>query len=69
MPPSSTAPFRALTIETLIGLLACTGLRPLEATNLTCADVRLAEAALMVRDSKWGVSRIVPLHPTAVAVV
>jgi integrase len=41
----------------------------MEATNLTCADVQLAEAALLVRDSKWGVSRIVPLHPTAVAVL
>jgi integrase len=60
-------PFRALTMETLIGLLSCTGLRPMEATNLTCADVQLAEAVLLVRDSKWGVSRMVPLHPTAVA--
>lgn len=60
-------PFRALTTETLIGLLACTGLRPPEACDLCLSDLDLAEATLTVRDSKNGASRLVPLHHSAVA--
>ena len=52
---------------TLFGLLACTGLRIAEALALTCADVDLTGAMLTVRAGKRGRTRLVPLHPSAVA--
>jgi len=53
--------------RTLFGLLACTGLRISEALALQCADVDLSSAVLTVQAGKGGRSRLVPLHPTAVA--
>jgi len=58
---------KAATYETLIGLLACTGLRFGEAAGLERDDVRLAESSLLVRFAKNGRSRQVPLHATTVA--
>jgi integrase len=52
---------------TLFGLLACTGLRVSEALALTCADVGLSDGVLTVRAGKRGRTRLVPLHPSAVA--
>lgn len=49
---------------TLLGLIACTGLRISEALALTCADVDLAEGVLTVRAGKRGRTRLVPLHPS-----
>ena len=60
-------PLRAASMATLIGLLAATGLRPGEARRLDRDDVDLARGLLMVRNSKFGKTRIVPLHPTTVA--
>jgi integrase len=59
-------PFRAQTYRTLIGLLASTGMRVGEAIDLDQTDVDWREGILTVRDSKFGKSREVPLHPTAV---
>jgi integrase len=53
---------RAATFETLIGLLACTGLRIGEAIRLDRDDVDLEGQALIVRDSKFGKSREVLVH-------
>ena len=53
---------RAATFETLIGLLACTGLRIGEAIRLDRDDVDLEGRVLTVRDSKFGKSREVLLH-------
>lgn len=50
---------------TLFGLIACTGLRISEALALTCADVDLADGILTVRAGKRGLTRLVPLHPSA----
>ena len=59
---------RALTMRTLIGLLAATGLRPGEAARLERDDVALEAQLLTIRESKYGKSRLVPIHPsTAVA--
>ena len=58
-------PLRALSMWTLIGLLACSGLRPGEAVALVPADVDLRQDVITVRDSKWGSSRLVPLHASA----
>jgi integrase len=52
---------RAITFETLIGLLAATGLRPGEALRLDVGDVDLVGGVLTVRESKFGKSRLVPL--------
>lgn len=55
---------KALTLTTLIGLLAATGLRPGEAAALEQCDVNLDARLLTVRKSKFGKSRIVPIHPS-----
>ena len=59
-------PFRAATFQTLIGLLACTGLRIGEALRLDRDDFDLADGVLTVRDSKFGKSSEVLLHPSTV---
>jgi len=55
------------TWQTLIGLLACTGLRISEAMHLRPSDVDWKSALLIIRESKNGKTRLVPLHATAVA--
>jgi integrase len=57
-------PFRALTYATLLGLLAATGMRVGEAIALDREDVDWEEATLTVRNTKFGKSREVALHPT-----
>jgi len=49
---------------TLYGLLSVTGLRIGEALRLNVRDVDLEQAVLTIRDSKFGKSRLVPLHPS-----
>ena len=58
---------RAATWRTLIGLLAVTGMRQGEACRLGRDDADLDAGTLVIRDSKFGKSRLVFLHPTAVA--
>lgn len=60
--PSATG-LRPATYATLLGLLAVTGLRISEALALNRADVDGAEAVLTVRRTKFGKSRLVPVHP------
>ncbi len=60
-------PLRAATFETLIGLMAATGLRTGEAMNLDLDDVDLDDGVLIVRRSKLSKSRLIPLHPTTTA--
>lgn len=55
------------TYKTLIGLLACSGLRISEALSLEVADVDLQKGVLTVRESKYRRTRLVPLHATTVA--
>ena len=57
---------RPHTFEVLFSLLVSTGLRISEALHLEDRDVDLDNAVLTVRDGKFGKSRLVPLHPTAV---
>jgi integrase/recombinase XerD len=49
---------------TLYGLLSVTGLRIGEALRLNLVDVDLDQGILTIRDSKFGKSRLVPLHPS-----
>ncbi|GCB06827.1 tyrosine-type recombinase/integrase [Ralstonia sp. SET104] len=57
---------RANAYVTVLGLLASSGLRISEALHLEVSDVRLHDAVphLIVRETKFKKSRIVPLHPT-----
>ncbi|MEO7335821.1 MAG: tyrosine-type recombinase/integrase [Caldimonas sp.] len=57
---------RPAVMETLFGLVACTGLRISEALGLLDADVDLRAGVLTIRQSKFGKTRLVPLHQSAV---
>jgi integrase len=54
----------AATHRTLIGLLAVTGMRVGEALKLDDTDIDWAEGVLLVRESKFGKSRLVPVAPS-----
>ena len=54
-------PMPAATHETLIGLLAATGLRVGEAIRLDRADLDWDDAVLTIRESKFGKTRMVPV--------
>lgn len=56
---------RAQTYATLFGLLAAAGLRLSEALALDRDDVDLCAGVLLVRRSKFGKSRFVPIHESA----
>ena len=56
---------RSRTYATLIALLSATGLRISEALKLTVADV--TRDGLLIRETKFRKTRLVPLHDTAVA--
>jgi integrase len=60
--------FRAVTVSTVIGLLASTGIRIGEALRLTMDDVRLDATPphLYIHETKFGKSRNVVLHPSTV---
>lgn len=58
----SRPPLRADTYETLIGLLASSGMRVGEVIRLDRPDVDWSEGVLLIRDSKFGKSRQVPVH-------
>jgi integrase len=60
---------RRATYQTLIGLLAVTGMRVGEAIRLDRDDVDLAHGVLTVRDTKFGKSRELPVHPSTVTAV
>jgi len=57
---------RADTYQTVIGLVAVTGMRAGEAVRLDRDDVDLEQGVLTIRNSKHGKSRQVPVHPSSV---
>jgi integrase len=57
---------RADTYQTLIGLIAVTGMRVGESVGLDRDDVDLEQGLLTIRNSKFGKSRQLPLHPSTV---
>jgi len=59
----SSHPFRRQTYRTLFALLACTGLRVSEAIRLCLEDI--IPDGMLIRNSKFRKSRLVPLHQTA----
>ncbi|MCO4239830.1 tyrosine-type recombinase/integrase [Pseudarthrobacter raffinosi] len=56
-------PARGLTVSTVIGLMAATGMRIGEALALNLEDVDLAADVITVT-GKYGKERLVPLHPS-----
>jgi integrase len=58
-----TYPLRRDVYTTLFGLIAATGLRVSEALDLRFDDL-LPNDVLLIRRTKFGKSRLVPLHPT-----
>lgn len=60
---SGSPTLRRDTYSTLFSLLACTGLRVSEAVRLRYADI--TPDGLVIRQSKFRKSRLVPLHATA----
>jgi len=58
---------RADTYQTVIALLAVTGMRVGEAVRLDQDDLDFEQGLLTVRNSKYGKSRQLPLHPTTLA--
>ncbi|MEW6476578.1 MAG: tyrosine-type recombinase/integrase [Actinomycetota bacterium] len=63
------SPLRVATYQTLIGLLACTGIRVGEAIRLDRDDFDPGGGLLTVRFGKFGKTRELPLHRTAVAAI
>jgi integrase/recombinase XerD len=57
---------RADTYQTLIALIAVTGIRVGESVRLDLTDVDLDQGILTIRNTKFGKSRQNPLHPTTV---
>lgn len=57
------------TYHCLFGLLAVTGLRIREALNLRSTDVDWSDGILTIRDSKFGKSRLIPLHASSLKVL
>lgn len=62
----STYTLRPWTYHCLFGLLAVSGMRVSEARNLLRQDIDWNEGLLTVRKTKFGKSRLVPLHPSTV---
>jgi integrase/recombinase XerD len=58
---------RGRTYATLFGLLVVTGLRSSEVVALDNADLDRREATLLIRRTKFGKSRCVPLHTSTMA--
>jgi integrase len=59
-------PLRAATFQTMIGLLAATGMRVGEVIALDRGDIDWADGVVTVRNAKFGKAREVPVDPTTV---
>lgn len=59
---SSRDSLRPFTYSTLLGLLACTGLRISEAISLDRVDFNSTTGVLTIRRTKFAKSRLIPLH-------
>ncbi len=67
LPDGTRAPQRGVTYATIFALLAGLGLRIGEVSRLQCGDVDLQREVLLVRNSKFGKSRLVPFGPRLAA--
>ena len=62
-------PERARFLTPLVGLIASTGMRSGEALGLDRGDVDLAQGILHIRRTKFRKDRLVPVHPSTLAVL
>lgn len=62
-------PIRAAGLETLLGLLATSGMRIGEAVGLQRDDVDLAAGVITIRHAKFDRTRLVPLHDSVTKVL
>jgi integrase/recombinase XerD len=60
-------PITRLGRYTIYGLLSVTGMRVSEAINLNVDDVDLDQGVITIRNTKFGKSRLVPVHATTCA--
>ncbi|MFB8343118.1 tyrosine-type recombinase/integrase, partial [Brucella cytisi] len=67
LPPAGA--LRRWTYNCLFGLIAVTGLRHSEALGMLRTDVDLDQGILTIRETKFGKSRLVPLHDTTITVL
>lgn len=67
LPDRSRAPHRARTYETIFALLYGLGLRVGEAVRLKLGDVDFHRDTLLIRETKFSKSRLVPLGPRLAA--
>ena len=63
------SPLRAATYETLFGLLATTGMRVGEAIRLDQTDLDYESGVILIRESKFGKSRLVPVDASTVEIL
>ena len=66
---SSKNAIRGVTLHAMVGLAASTGLRIGEVVGLDKQDVNLQTGTLLIRQSKFGKDRYVPLHSTTLEVM
>lgn len=66
---SPTDSLRPWTYHCLLGLLAATGMRLGEAVNLQLQDADWAQGLLTIRNTKFGKSRLIPLHESTKTVL
>lgn len=57
---------RAATFRTLIGLLAVTGMRAGEVIRVELADLDIEAGTLTIRSTKFGKTRLLPLHSSTI---
>ena len=61
---STPKDLRPHTYSALFGLIAVTGMRMSESIRLKCEDVDFKDGLLTINDTKFGKSRLVPIHPS-----
>jgi integrase/recombinase XerD len=61
---ASVTGLRPATYTTFLGLLAVTGMRLSEALHLDRTDVEIPHGSLTIRQTKFGKTRCLPLHPS-----
>jgi len=69
IPTVIASPFKSHTYTMVIGLLACTGMRIGEVIGLHDTDIDGRARTLLVRESKFGKSRLVPVHATTMTAI
>jgi integrase len=67
LPDNNRCRQRGATYATIFAILAALGLRVGEVSRLQCGDVDLQREVLLVRNSKFGKSRLVPFGPRLAA--